>query len=108
MSIFNQNTVEESSDWAVEQLYDISEQLCPVTMSPHRLRRKTDGCVYNTIYSLYEEYQRCCVYRFERKKFMDIVKESCKDIVLYKGIIYYRWMWFYERFVDYDRFDKDS
>ena len=107
MSIFNQNTIEESGDWAVEQLYNVDSYPCPVCKGPHCVMRKSDGRPYYTVYDLFEQYLQVCdkLDRFagalnftpryhSRKDFIHLVKEKCEDKVLYKNNYYYSIDWF--------------
>lgn len=116
MSIFNQNTIEESGDWAVEQLYNISEQPCPVSGRPLEIVRKDSDVRYCTVYDLFYDYKTICLQpdyfehmiqksekgkdveypRYSRKKFIAYVRENCVDIVKYRNIEYYSWNWYCE------------
>jgi len=103
MSIFNPDVVKESNSWVENELYTRSAQLCPRTLVPAWIERKTDKKTYHTLYSLYQEYIDMCEYRFAREKFIEIVKKECPDTVIYKGVTYYNWWWFYDNFVDIDK-----
>lgn len=107
MSIFNQNTIEKSGDWAVEQLYNVDSYPCKVCGKPHCVMRKSDGRPYYTVYYLFEQYLLGCdkLDRFagvigftpphhDRKDFIHLVKEKCEDKVLYKNNYYYSIDWF--------------
>lgn len=114
MSIFNQNMIEESGDWAVEQLYDKGPWICPVCKQPGSLYRKLDSKEYSTVYSLFGQYRYICeqkdrlvdmitkyVPSFEprkhdRKMFIQFVREHCKDKIIYKNNYYYSVTWFNE------------
>ena len=117
MSIFNQNMIKESDDWAVEQLYNISTCLCVVYREPSCIIRKSDGLPFYTIYELWNQYRHACsridrleslisnvsngVYRkHNRKKFIQFIRVNCPSdkMVLYKHNYYYNWDWFKAEF----------
>lgn len=100
MSLFNPDIIKKSNDWANEELYERSNQICLVTRRPAWITRKNDNKTYHTVYSLYKEYRDVTEYRFAREKFIEIVKKECHDTVRYKNITYYSWWWFYDNFVD--------
>jgi hypothetical protein len=100
MSLFDQDIVKKSDDWANEELYTRSNQICLVTRRPAWIERKTDHKTYHTVYSLYKEYMDMAEYRFAREMFIKIVKKECPDTVQYRNTTYYSWWWFYDNFVD--------
>jgi len=104
MSLFNPDIIKESNDWANEELYTRSNQICLVTRRPAWIERRSDQKTYHTVYSLYHEYREMAEYRFSREKFIEIVKKECPDTVIYKNTIYYSWWWFYNNFIDVDKY----
>ena len=114
MSIFNQNTIEDSGDWAVEQLYNISEQPCPVSSRPREIVRKSDNVRYCTVYDLFYDYRTECSRsdyfehmirkvekgknveypQYSRKEFIAYVRKNCVDVVKYRNTEYYSWDWY--------------
>ena len=107
MSIFNPDIIKESNDWANNELYACSAQICPVTLRPAWIVRRTDDQAYHTIHSLYREYRdiyerydcnRVHINYFTREEFINIVKDKCQDIIRFKNVTYYSWRWFYEKF----------
>ena len=129
MSIFNEKVVEESGDWAVEQLYDRSPAPCPVCHGPNCLMRKSDGHPFYTVYNLFYQYKYACQktdyldyrialstarvreesepnYRVHSiNAFIKYVRENCPTEckVLYKNNYYYSIDWFKKEFT-YDIF----
>lgn len=107
MSIFDKDAIETSSDWVVEQLYNVDSYPCKVCREPHCVMRKLDGRPYYTVYNLFEQYLEACrrIDRFagvigftpshhDRRNFIHLVKENCEDKVLYKNNYYYSIDWF--------------
>lgn len=117
MSIFNQNTIEESGDWAVDQSYNASTHPCAVCGGPSCITRKDDGHPFYTAYELWNQYRYACsrIDRLEslitnvsngvcrkhnRGKFIQFIRTNCPDDkkVLYKHNYYYNWDWFKAEF----------
>jgi len=129
MSIFNEKVVEESGDWAIEQLYNMSNVPCSVCHGPSCLMRKSDGHPFYTVYNLFDQYKHACqrvdylehkivaatakvrgetepnYSTHNRPAFIRFVRENCPDEskVLYKNNYYYSIDWFKKEFT-YDIF----
>lgn len=104
MSIFNSDIIKESEEQIEIILYKSSARLCPVTSKPAWIIRRSDGVQFHTIYNLYHEYHECCKYQYSREDFINIVSEQCKDKVMYKDMYYYNYRWFYQNFIDFDKY----
>lgn len=119
MTIFNNDILNESSDWAVEQMYDMSPFMCPVCRQTSCITHKETKATYRTVYDLFYMYKEACnrfdvlerIYKVNkydrmveinknRKQFIQFVRDNCPDKVLYKHNYYYNYIWFKEEFLD--------
>lgn len=112
MSVFDTNIIEDSSDWAVEQIFNFSEHPCTVCKQPMAIWRKDNGEEYYTVYTLFNIYRHSCTHielieskifhetrQHSRKVFIQFVRDNCVDKVLYKHNYYYSKKWFNNEFI---------
>ena len=113
MSVFDENMIEQSSDWAIEQMYDICSNFRDFDGSPLCMfNKETDEEFANPKY-MFVIYRRWCSrydqlnsklfgkhYIHDLNKFAEYVKENCKMYIDYKNHRYYSMMWFEKEFYD--------
>ena len=109
MSLFDQNILEKSNEWATDQLYSKSGQLCTVCLTPSWITSQINGRSYFTVYSLYREYNmlmRDKEIMISRKYFIELVINNCPEKVFYKNTYYYSWDWFLDNFIRQNFYER--
>ena len=113
MSVFDENMIEQSSDWAIEQMYDYDCYIHDREGLPLCMSNKESGENFVNPTYMFDIYQSWCstydALQFKlfgeprehnRLKFINYVKENCDIYIEYKNHRYYSMMWFEKEFYD--------